>query len=161
MNQLEKLMKLPYSLVIMDSSVEIVELGLKASTLEGYESAFKALGKAKEEYFKNMLSHDAAHLIPQPLIWKKSFFPIESLNLKKWIIKCAVATLFLIIAVSICVSFVSKSLNRSIEKLDEVINPVIKDETKKVNLLKKNLEKYRPYIREVVKVMEEEKNKPN
>lgn len=161
MNQLEQLMKRPYSLVTSESSVEIVELGLKASTREGYEAAIKTLTHAKEEYFKNMLSHEAVHLIPQPLIWKKSFFPIESLNLKNWVIKCAIAALFFIITVAICVSFVSKSLNRSIEKLDEVMNPVIKDETKKVSLLKDNLEKYRPYIREIVKVMEEEKKKPN
>jgi hypothetical protein len=158
MNDLQDLMKRPYSLIQSDKTLEIAELGIKVKTDQGMEQALTDLSIKKQEYFENMLSHNSANLIPAPLVWKKSFFLTDNFALKNWIIKCSIASIFFIASVMICLSFFKKSLNRSIEKLDEVINPIAQDESKKVTMLKKNLEKYRPYIREIVKVMEEEKN---
>ena len=157
MDTIQELMQRPYTLIHKPSSLELVELGIKVKIENKLDEAFSKLNSEKEEYFQNMLAHNAQHLIPQPLVWRKNLPLHQSLNIKHWIIKCGIASACFIASALIVISFARKSLNRSIEKLDEVLNPTIQDEQKKIEILKNNLDKYRPYIKEIVKTVEEEK----
>ena len=125
MNTIHELMQRPYTLIHKPASLEIVELGIKVKIENKLDDAFLKLKSEKEEYFQNMLEHNAQHLIPQPLVWKQNLPIHQSFSIKHWILKCGVAAACFTIAALIVLSFARKSLNRSIEKLNEVINPVI------------------------------------
>ena len=159
MEQLKELMKLPYSMIQIEDRIELVELGIRVKLNENLPNALEILNAEKEKYFREMIEQKATHLIPTPVVWRKKFFPVTDYALKQYVIKSGIFALFILAALLISMSLFSKMLDKKMIELNKIIEPVTKSEEKKITLFKKNLEKYRPYIKEVAKVWNEESSK--
>lgn len=153
---LEEMMNLPYSMVIKKNKLFIVELGIHAEASD-LNVAIVEINSKKNHYFREMIDQRSIHLIPTPLIWRKKFFPIESYDIKRTCAKALIYAAIIGIVLLAVTAYISKQLEKNLKKAEEIVRPVVQSEQLKTEIFIKNIEKYRPYIREVVKVWEEEK----